>query len=143
MINDPWGLGVLCHFLWKEIPFMALILLAVLRGLGREYEIQARVLGASPWQTFWHVTLPLIKPGILSASVIVFGFTLGNFEVPFLLGPTYPRTLPVQIYRLFTDMDLARRSEAIALGLILALISSSLIFLFLWWGHRQGRQEHA
>ena len=141
LVNDPGYLGVLIHFLWKEIPFITLILLAVLRGIGPRYEMQARVLGANAWQCFWHVTLPLLKPGILSASVIVFGFTFGSFEVPFLLAPTYPRTLPVQIYRLFTDIDLTSRGEAMALGMILALISSGIILILLGWGHRQGGTE--
>ncbi len=134
LVNDPWNLGVLIHFLWKEIPFVTLILLAVLRGIGPRYEMQARVLGANAWQCFWHITLPLLKPGILSASVIVFGFTFGSFEVPFLLGPTYPRTMPVQIYRLFTDIDLTSRGEAMALGIILALISGGIILILLGWG---------
>lgn len=137
LVNDPWYLGVLVHFLWKEIPFITLILLAVLRGIGPQYEIQARVLGADAWQSFWHVTLPLLKPGILSASVIVFGFTFGSFEVPFLLGPTYPRTMPVQIYRLFTDIDLSSRGEAMALGILLAVISSGIILVMLGLGNRR------
>ncbi|GAB4379854.1 MAG: ABC transporter permease subunit [Elainellaceae cyanobacterium] len=138
LVNDSANLGVLIHFLWKEIPFITLILLAVLRGIDREYEIQARVLGASPWQNFWHITLPLMKPGILSASLIVFGFVFGSFEVPFLLGSTFPRTLPIEVYRAFTDVDLNQRSEAIALGLLLSLISILIIAGYLWLGTRQG-----
>ncbi|NJL91977.1 MAG: ABC transporter permease subunit [Coleofasciculaceae cyanobacterium SM2_1_6] len=132
LVNDGANLGVLLHFLWKEIPFMTLILLAVLRGIDREYETQARVLGASPWQCFWHVTLPLMKPGILSASLIVFGFIFGSFEVPFLLGSTFPRTLPVLVYRTFTNVDLTQRPTAIALGLILSLCSTFMIMVYLW-----------
>lgn len=142
LVNDPGYLGVLIHFLWKEIPFITLILLAVLRGIGPHYERQARVLGASSWQSFWHVILPLLKPGILSASVIVFGFTFGSFEVPFLLGPTHPRTLPVQIYRLFTDMDLTKRGEAMALGIVMALISSAIIMILLALGNRGEGVRH-
>jgi putative spermidine/putrescine transport system permease protein len=132
LVNDTANLGVLIHFMWKEIPFITLILLAVLRGLGTAYETQARVLGASPWQSFWHVTLPLLKPGIVSSSLIVFGFIFGSFEVPFLLGSTYPRTLPVLVYRAFTDADLNQRTEAIALGLLLSLISIVMIAAYLW-----------
>ena len=132
LVNDGANLGVLIHFLWKEIPFITLILLAVLRGIGTTYETQARVLGASPWQCFWTVTLPLMKPGILSASLIVFGFVFGSFEVPFLLGPTFPRTLPVLVYRAFTDADLNQRTEAIALGLILSFLSTLIIMAYLW-----------
>ena len=73
-----------------------------------------------------------MRPGIISASLIVFGYVFGSFEVPFLLGSTYPKTLPVLIYEAFTDVDLQQRSVAIALGLLLSLISLSLIALYLW-----------
>ncbi|PSN18884.1 hypothetical protein C7271_10215 [filamentous cyanobacterium CCP5] len=137
LVNDAANIGVMIHFLWKEIPFMTLILLAVLRGIRPEYGMQARALGASPWQCFCHVTLPLLRPGILSASLIVFGFIFGSFEVPFLLGSTTPKTLPILVYQAFTNVDLAQRSVAIALGLILSLISLSLIALYLWLGSGQ------
>ena len=132
LVNDAANVGVLAHFLWKEIPFMTLILLAVLRGIRPEYGMQARALGANPWQCFWHVTLPLLKPGVVSASLLVFGFVFGSFEVPFLLGSTVPKTLPVLVYQAFTDVDLTQRPVAIALGLILSVVSISLIALYLW-----------
>ena len=132
LVNDAANVGVLTHFLWKEIPFMTLILLAVLRGIRPEYGMQARALGANRWQCFWHVTLPLLKPGVVSASLLVFGFIFGSFEVPFLLGSTVPKTLPVLVYQAFTDVDLAQRSVAIALGLILSVVSIGLIALYLW-----------
>ncbi|MGD1952401.1 MAG: ABC transporter permease [Leptolyngbyaceae cyanobacterium] len=134
LVNDAANFGVIIHFLWKEIPFMTLILLAVLRGIRPEYGMQARALGASPWQCFWHVTLPLLRPGIVSASLLVFGFIFGSFEVPFLLGATAPKTLPILVYQAFTDVDLEQRAVAIALGLILSLISIVLIALYLWLG---------
>ena len=131
LVNDPANIGLLLHFLWKEIPFMTLILLAVLRGIDPAYAMQARAVGASPWQVFRNVTLPLLKPGILSASLLLFGFIFGSFEVPFLLGSTRPRTLPLLVYRAFTDTDLSRRQEAVALGLLLSLISMLIIAAYL------------
>ncbi|MGJ3251315.1 MAG: ABC transporter permease [Elainellaceae cyanobacterium] len=132
LVNDAANIGVLTHFLWKEIPFITLILLAVLRGVNPAYATQARALGANPWQCFWNVTLPLLKPGILSSSLIVFGFTFSTFEVPFLLGSTRPRTLPVLVYQAFTDPDLTQRPKAVALGLILSLISMVIIGIYVW-----------
>lgn len=132
LVNDAANIGVLLHFLWKEIPFMTLILLAVLRGINPAYEMQARALGASPWQCFWHVTLPMMKSGIFSSSLIVFGYIFASFEVPFLLGSTRPRTLPVLIYRAFTDSDLTRRPEAIALGIILSALSMLIVVAYSW-----------
>ncbi|MBD1849908.1 ABC transporter permease subunit [Leptolyngbya sp. FACHB-711] len=131
LVNDVANIGVILHFLWKEIPFITLILLAVLRGINPGYETQARALGANRWQCFWNVTFPMMKPGILSSSLIVFGYIFSSFEVPFLLGSTRPRTLPVLVYRSFTDSDLASRPEAIALGLILAVIAIGLIVVYL------------
>jgi len=134
LVNDRANLGVLIHFVWKEVPFITLILLAVLRGIQPELGMQARALGAGPWQCFWHVTLPLLKPGIISASLIVFGFVFGSFEVPFLLGSTTPKTLPILVYEAFTNVDLNQRSVAIALGLMLSLISMTSIAIYLWLG---------
>jgi putative spermidine/putrescine transport system permease protein len=116
---------------------MTLILLAVLRSIRPEFAMQARALGANPWQCFWHVTVPLLRPGIISASLIVFGFIFGNFEVPFLLGSTYPRTLPTLVYQAFTNVDLNQRPVAIALGLLLSVISMVLIALYLRLGSGQ------
>lgn len=138
LVNDRAQIGVILHFLWKEIPFITLILLAVLRGIGTDYDIQARVLGANRWQTFWQVTLPLMKPGIVSASLIVFGFIFSSFEVPFLLGSPNPRSLPILVYRAFTDIDLNQRTEAIALGLVLSLLSMAIAAAYLWFN----RQPH-
>ncbi|MGB3294001.1 MAG: ABC transporter permease subunit, partial [Phormidesmis sp.] len=136
LVNDSANFGVIVLFLWKEIPFVTLILLAVLRGIRPEYESQARALGASRWQCFWNITLPLMKPGILSASLIVFGYVFGSFEVPFLLGSTYPPTLPVLVYQAFTNVDLNQRATAITLGLLLSLVSVLLSALYLWLGSR-------
>jgi putative spermidine/putrescine transport system permease protein len=140
LVNDSANLGVLIHFLWKEIPFVTLILLAVLRGIRPEYAAQARALGASPWQCFWQITLPLMRSGMVSAGLIVFGFTFGSFEVPFLLGSTYPRPLPVLVYHAFTDVDLAQRQDAIALGLLLSLTSILLLGLGLGLAQRLGQR---
>ena len=137
LVNDSANIGVITHFLWKEIPFMTLILLAVLRGIRPEFAMQARALGANAWQCFWQVTLPLLRPGIISASLIVFGFIFGNFEVPFLLGSTYPRTLPILVYQAFTNVDLNQRPVAIALGLLLSVISMVLIAFYLGLGSGQ------
>jgi len=142
-VNDTANIGVLLHFLWKEIPFITLILLAVLRSINPAYEMQAQVLGATPWQRFWNVTLPMMRTGILSSSLIVFGYIFASFEVPFLLGSTRPRTLPVLVYRAFTDSDITRRAEAIALGIILSVLSLLIIVAYSWLvsRNRQGRQS--
>lgn len=118
-------------YLWKQIPFVTLIVYSVLMGLGRESEEAAATLGANPWQAFWHVTLPQIMPGIVSATVIVFAFNFGSFDVPFILGGGFPNTLPVEAWRAFDDADYSRRLRAMAIIMFIGFILSVLLFTYL------------
>jgi putative spermidine/putrescine transport system permease protein len=126
------GWGIMLVYLWKQVPFTTLIVYSVLLGLGRESEEAATTLGASRWQTFWHVTLPQIMPGIVSATVIVFAFNFGSFEVPFILGGGFPNTLPVEAWRAFDDADYSRRLRSMAIVVFIALNAGAVLFTYLW-----------
>jgi putative spermidine/putrescine transport system permease protein len=131
LLYSHGGWGIMFVYLWKQIPFTTLIVYSVLIGLGRESEEAAATLGANPWQTFWNVTLPQIMPGIVSATVIVFAFNFGSFDVPFILGGGFPNTLPVEAWRAFDDADYSRRLRAMAIVMFIGFISSLLLFAYL------------
>jgi putative spermidine/putrescine transport system permease protein len=120
LINDRWGVGIILAYVWKEIPFITLMVLAVLRHTGVELLEVGRTLKAGPWQRFRYITLPTISPSLGAACLIVFAYTFGAFEIPFLLGQTYPMMLPVWAYKNYSDVDLLARPEGIATGLIIA-----------------------
>jgi putative spermidine/putrescine transport system permease protein len=130
LVFDPYAIGIILQYVWKEVPFIGVIVLAQMQALGTDYESVARSLGASRWQAFRHVLLPLIMPGVLSASIIVFAFTFGAYEVPLLLGASHPQALPVLAYKTYTDVDLAARPEAMAMAVVIALLSGLMI-----WGY--------
>jgi putative spermidine/putrescine transport system permease protein len=130
LVFDPYGLGIMLEYVWKSSVFIGIILLAALQSIGEDYEEVARTLGANRWQRFRYVVMPLLGPSILSASVLVFAFTFGAFEVPLLLGSRFPSALPVMAYRLYTDVDLNARPEAMALSIIIAMIVTLLIGLY-------------
>lgn len=130
LVFDPYAIGIILQYVWKEVPFIGVIVLAQMQALGTDYESVARSLGASRWQAFRHVLLPLIMPGVLSASVIVFAFTFGAYEVPLLLGASHPQALPVLAYKTYTDVDLAARPEAMAMAVVIAIMSALMI-----WGY--------
>ncbi|WDR02873.1 ABC transporter permease subunit [Devosia algicola] len=130
LVFDPYAIGIILQYVWKEVPFIGVILLANMQALGEDYESVARSLGANRWQAFRHVLLPLIFPGLLSASVMVFAFTFGAYEIPAILGPNYPAALPVLAYRKYTDVDLEARPEAMAMAIIIALLSALMIFFY-------------
>jgi len=138
LIYDRYGLGIILTYVWKSAPFIGLILLAVLRGLGDEYEEAARTLGANRWQRFRYVILPFLMPGILSSSILVFAFTFGAFEVPLLLGQRFPSMLPVLAYRYYTDVDLNNRVEAMAMSVIMAVIITAVILVYVRLASRRG-----
>ena len=121
-INDPYGIGIIAAYVWKEVPFITLMLLSALRQSGRELTDVGKTLNAGPWQRFWYIILPAIAPSLSIASLIVFAYTFGAFEIPYLLGQTHPMLLPVWAYKNYSDVDLLARPEGIAAGLIIAVI---------------------
>lgn len=139
IVFDPYAIGIILQYVWKEIPFIGVIILANMQALGEDYESVARSLGASKWQSFIHVLLPLIFPGVLSASVIVFAFTFGAYEIPAILGANYPAALPVLAYRKYTDVDLAARPEAMAMAIVIALLSALMIYFYVRYTRRRIR----
>ncbi len=141
IVRDPSGWGIILSFVWKEVPFIGVIVLAVLQSLGANYEDLARSLGANRLQRLRYVLLPLIMPGVLSASVLVFAFTFGSYEVPALLGVRFPRVLPVTAVRFFRDPDLNARPEAMAVSVIISIIAFVLIFTYMWISRRTIRKE--
>jgi putative spermidine/putrescine transport system permease protein len=129
LVNDPWGVGILAAYVWKEVPFITLMILAVLRAGGAELLDVGRTLKAGRWQRFRHITLPMILPSLGAASLIVFAYTFGAFEIPYLLGQTYPMMLPVWAYKAYSDVDLLSRPEGIAAGLVIAAMVTAAVAL--------------
>ncbi|NTU88978.1 MAG: sugar ABC transporter permease [Actinobacteria bacterium] len=114
------GWGIILVYLWKEIPFVAFCTVTLMSHMGDRYAEAAACLGASPLRTFFSVTLPLCKRTIAKAFLIVFAFAFGAYEVPFLLGATLPKALPVLAYVEFQKPDLANHAYAMALCGIMA-----------------------
>ena len=139
LVFDPYAIGIILQYVWKEIPFIGIIVLANMQALGEDYESVARSLGASKWQSFRYVLLPLVFPGVLSASLIVFAFTFGAYEIPAILGAYYPAALPVLAYRKYTDVDLAARPEAMAMAVVIALLSAIMIYFYARYARRRIR----
>ncbi len=131
LVNDRYSIGIVAAYVLKESPFIAVVALAMLARIGGEYEALAATLGASRWQRFRYVTFPMLAPAVVSSSVIVFAFIFGAFEVPFLLGRPYPSMLGVVAQRRFTSIDLTERPDAIALSVLMAIITAASVWAYL------------
>lgn len=139
LVYDRYAVGIILTYVWKEAPFIALVVLAALRGMTEELEQVARTLGANPWQCFRYVTLPRITPAIAVAGTLVFAFSFGAFEIPLLLGTTYPQTLPVVAWNEYRSIDLSDRPQAMALAIIIAFLTGLLAVLYLRFSRRISR----
>jgi putative spermidine/putrescine transport system permease protein len=125
LVNEPFGWGMIIAYTWKEAPFISIIIFPVLLRIHDTWHDAARVFGATPLKFVKEIILPLLMPAWFAASFIVFAFTFSAFEVPYLLGVTYPKMLPVLAYNWYSG-DLLERPQAMALGLILVFITSLL-----------------
>lgn len=137
LVRDRYGIGIILHYVTKEIPFLALIVLALLRSQPEGYEVVAENLGANRWQRLWYVTLPLIAPALISGSLLVFAFIFSSYQVPALLGVGYPRMLPVLALRFFTDPDLNSRADGMAISFVITLIVLVVAAISFKWGERE------
>jgi putative spermidine/putrescine transport system permease protein len=81
-----------------SIPYATLILAAALTNIDPSLERASQNLGATQWQTFFRVTLPLARPGIVAALVLAFAQSVSAFVIPLLLGGGRVPMLATQVY---------------------------------------------
>jgi spermidine/putrescine transport system permease protein len=107
-----------------NLPIVAVIVRARLRKLDPGLEEAARDLGATAWQAFRLVTLPLLMPAILGAALMAFTISLDDFIVTFFTAGPGATTLPLRVYSMVKS---SVTPEINALSAILVLVSMALI----------------
>ena len=138
--NDRFGIAIVAEYVWKETPFLAVLVLAALSRGVADLEAAARILGAGPWQRLRHVTLPLLAPPLAGGSILVFAFAAGSYEVPYLLGRPYPATLPVVALQYYDATDLTTRPQAMAVAVLIAALSGLAVGGYLLLASRLARR---
>jgi putative spermidine/putrescine transport system permease protein len=91
-------LGVVLVHLLPCLPYGVRILTDVFEIIGDKMELQGKVLGAKPLQVFYHITLPMIMPGILSAGSLIFIVSFSQYFLTFLIGGGRIITLPMVMF---------------------------------------------
>lgn len=84
------------------VPIVVYIMIGFYESLPHELEEAALIDGASLWQAFWHVAMPLSRPGITVAGILAFIFSWNNFIFGVVLSGRATRTLPVAVYNVMT-----------------------------------------
>ncbi len=110
------------HLTWT-LPFGVLIMFAVFNRFSPVYEEAARDLGATAWQTFLHVVLPMIAPSLIGVGLFGFSLSYDEFARTLMTSGTY-NTLPLEIYGMTTNVT---TPVLYALGTVTTLFSFLVI----------------
>jgi putative spermidine/putrescine transport system permease protein len=136
VIREPLSLvnnltGVTIGMTYIMLPFLVMPLHATLRGIDPSTLRAAAVCGASRWQAFWRILVPLAMPGVASGALMVFVMALGYFVTPTLLGgPSYMMLaeLIAQLVQELLNWGLAGAAAFVLLAVTLALYALQLRF---------------
>ncbi len=121
MMNTPFSLMV--GMVYSYLPFMVLPLFTNLAKLDVRFIEAAADLGSKPWSTFWRVTVPLSKSGIIAGSMLVFIPCVGEFVIPDLLGgPATPMIGHVMWDEFFSNNDWPMASAITVMVILLILV---------------------
>jgi len=121
-----------------NISFVAVVVRARLVGFDRSLEEAAQDLGANEVQTFWHVTLPLLMPGILGGALLAFTLSLDDFVITFFTAGVGATTLPLRIYSM---VKLGVTPEINAVSTLLLTASMILVMLSLVFQSKGGGEK--
>jgi sulfate transport system permease protein len=130
--------GIVLATTFVTFPFVARELIPVMQATGTEQEQAALTLGASGWTTFWHVTLPSVKWGLIYGIILCNARAMGEFgAVSVVSGGIVGRTetMPLRVQSLYQGGSIASGSAAFAVASLLALLALVTLGLktFLEW----------
>ena len=126
-LGDPWNarFSTVAANVWRGVPFVAISLLAGLQTIPPSLYEAAAIDGATPWQRFWHVTLPMLTPIIAVVMTFSVLFTFTDFQLIYVLT----RGGPLNATHLMATLSFQRAIPSGALGEGAALATLMVPFL--------------
>jgi ABC-type spermidine/putrescine transport system permease subunit II len=136
LVGTTFGL-VLGHTV-LAVPYVVITVMAVLKGYDERLDEAAATLGANRWRTLWHITLPLIRPGIISAFLFAFIVSFDELTIALFTTGGLSATLPKQMW---DDAVLKVSPLLAAVSTVLLIFISAVILLAEWFRRRSVRGE--
>ena len=130
LLYSGWGMGMILAYALKGTPFAMLLVMALLLRFDTRQIQTAVMLGASRLRTFVRVVLPRVAPAMHTAFIILFLYSFGAFDIPYILSESRPGMLSINVYNLYFKRDLARRPEAMAILVIMFCFAVLFIFAY-------------
>lgn len=131
-VGDPGTalMSVVAVDVWKTTPFMALLILAGLQVIPEDVYEASRVDGATKWQQFWQITLPLLKPALLVALIFRTIATFMIFDLIFVMNSYATSTMSVAVYAQRELMNNQRLGYGSAVAVVIFLCIGVLVFSY-------------
>jgi len=126
MLNDKFGWGVVFIQIWKNLPFVLLIVMASLASIRDDTIDAAKNLGAGYWSILFRIYVPLAMPGILVSMILMFIKAFGDFPVVSVAGPIYPASMAGRMHIMATIYQ--EWDQAAVLGVIIIVTA----FIVIW-----------
>ncbi|MEE2022832.1 sulfate/thiosulfate ABC transporter permease CysT [Alkalimonas mucilaginosa] len=137
-VSYTW-LGIVLAMIFTSVPFVVRTVQPVLEEFGPEYEEAAATLGSSPFQTFFRIILPEIKPALLTGTALAFTRSLGEFGAVIFIAGNLPWQTEVTSLMIFIRLQEFDYAAAAAIASVVLL--ASLLLLFIINGIQQ-RYQH-
>lgn len=150
-LTTALGLGTLAFTFWGlviasllySLPFVVQPIQNAFAAQGPHPAEVAATLRSSPWDTFWHVRLPLAKPGIITATVLGFAHTVGEFGVVLMIGGNIPGETRVVSVQIYDHVEALEYTQAHWLSAAMVIFSFTvLLTLYLLQQRRSASAQH-
>jgi N-acetylglucosamine transport system permease protein len=131
LVDTLTGLGVI--YVSLSVPFTVYVLQGFFSSLPSELESAAVIDGCSDWQIFWHVMLPLARPGLATVAILNFVGLWNEYQLSLvLINSPEKRTLSLGIYSLITSMKYTGGDwPGLFAGVTIVMIPTIILFVFL------------
>ncbi|RFC63418.1 ABC transporter permease subunit [Fulvimarina endophytica] len=134
-----WGLTI--TYLYFQIPLMILIITPALDGLKKEWREAASILGASTWQYWRHVGIPVLAPSILGCFLLLFANSFGAIATAYALTGSSLNIVPILLYAQIRGDVLYNPNLGYALAFGMIAITGCSNILYLWLRARAERWQ--
>ncbi len=128
--------GLVIASIFYSLPFVVQPLQGAFESMGRPLMEAAWTLGSPPWKTFFNTVLPVCRHGFLTATVLSFAHTMGEFGVVLMVGGNIPGETRVVSIAIYDEVEAMAYGEAHRLSLLLLAFSFAVLLLVYWQNRR-------
>lgn len=132
--------GLVVASVFYSLPFMVQPILNSMQALGERPLEAAATLRASPWDRFFHVVLPLCRPGLVTGCIMSFAHTVGEFGVVLMVGGNIPGVTRMVSVQIFDHVEALEYADAHRLAAVMLVFAFAVLMTLQFYNARHARR---